>query len=315
MKYTITINQSGLVNAGILFKTDWIEWFIIDYLKDFVIYQKSKRVIYKNEEYTWLNYNHLIASLPCIKLNSKSAISKRISRLERLGLIKTLRAKDNTLYYTFTDKLIDICFARKKDIERLKRANPNISNTPSYPQLTDPVLRRETDPVRLKRTAQYNTKNTIINKDYNNDISFSSLKTKKIKKQINTDKHGENHVSQISNIKTTNVGQGFSIANRQSKPTSVKGLPYRAPKTCIQDIGSPYRAGSYREGLLYNHSNLRGKEIKGFSSFSNVWKVVENIRQRGLRNDYSDKRKMTANKETSSESVCSSPLSLDVTKN
>ena len=274
MKYTITINQSGLVNAGILFKTDWIEWFIIDYLKDFVIYQKSKRVIYKNEEYTRLNYNHLIASLPCIKLNSKSAISKRISRLERLGLIKTLRAKDNTLYYTFTDKLIDICFARKKDIERLKRANPNISDTPSYPQLTDPVLRRETDPVLLKRTAQYNTKNTIINKDYNNDISFSSLKTKNIKKlQINIDKHRE------------------------------KIKPLNTQRTQNKDFFS------------VNSVISVVKESKGFKTFSNIWEVVENIRQRGLRNAYSDKRKVTANKVTSSDSIHSSQSSPDVTKN
>ncbi|MBS4015629.1 MAG: hypothetical protein KGZ86_04255 [Candidatus Latescibacteria bacterium] len=186
MKYTITVNQSALAEYGLIYKTDWREWLIIDYLKDFVIYEHSKRIIYNNEEYIWLNYNHLMLSMPCLKLNSKSAVSVRIKKLERLGLIKTIQAPDNTLYYTFTDKMIDICFCRKKDIDRIK-SRPH---SQSYPHFSRPVRLTRTAPVRTGRTAQYNTNISIKNKDNNKDISFSSfLNTEEIKPQINTDEH------------------------------------------------------------------------------------------------------------------------------
>lgn len=120
MKYTITINQYGIFTNGLINKTDFTDWAIIDYLKDFAIYKKAKRIAFQNEEYIWLNYNHLIISLPLNKFKSKSALSQRIDKLRRLGLIKTVRAKDNTLYYTFTDKLIDICFARQTDLNRIE---------------------------------------------------------------------------------------------------------------------------------------------------------------------------------------------------
>lgn len=121
MKYTITINQSALHKSGLLYQTDWMEWCIIDYLKDFVIYKKSKRIIYQNEEYIWLNYRHLLKSLPCLKVISKSTISRRIQHLVALGLIKTIQTVDNSLYYTITDKMIDYFFDRQKDWERIKR--------------------------------------------------------------------------------------------------------------------------------------------------------------------------------------------------
>lgn len=121
MKYTITINQSALAESGLLHQTDWIEWCIIDYLKDFVLYKDSKRIRYENEEYIWLNYRHLLLNMPCLKIVSKSAISKRIRHLQELGLIKTIQATDNSLYYTITDKMIDYFFNRRKDLERVKK--------------------------------------------------------------------------------------------------------------------------------------------------------------------------------------------------
>jgi hypothetical protein len=190
MKYAITVNQSALAEYGLIYKTDWREWLIIDYLKDFVIYEHSKRIIYNNEEYIWLNYNHLIYHMPCLKLNCKSSVSVRIRKLEKLGLIKTIQAPDNTLYYTFTDKMIDICFCRKKDMQRLKSASVNSGSHKSYPHFSRPVRLTRTAPVRTGRTAQYNTKISIKNKDNNKDISFSSfLNTEEIKPPINTDEY------------------------------------------------------------------------------------------------------------------------------
>ena len=160
MKYTITINQSAILINGMINKTDLVDWAIIDYLKDFAIYKKAKKTIYQNDEYIWLNYNHLIMSMPLLKFKSKAALSKRINKLRQLELIKTYQTKDNTLFYTFTDQMIDICFARQSDIDRMKAQN------------SDPVSSRLTPPVTRRLTAQYKTKISIINKDNNRNTSF-----------------------------------------------------------------------------------------------------------------------------------------------
>jgi DNA-binding MarR family transcriptional regulator len=172
MKYTITINQYAIFKAGLIYKTDGVDWIIIDYLKDFALYKKAKKIIYQNEEYIWLNYNHLIVSLPLLHIKTKSSISARINKLVKLELLNTYRDNDNTLYYTFTDKLIDIIFARNCDINRIQ-AQKLMS---AASKRTDPVRGTITAPVRAGITAQYKTKISIINKDKNNnkDISFSS---------------------------------------------------------------------------------------------------------------------------------------------
>ncbi|MEO0091265.1 MAG: hypothetical protein ABIK61_00940 [candidate division WOR-3 bacterium] len=186
MKYTITINQLGILYAGLIFETDLIDWAIVDYLKDFIYYKQSKRVIYQGEEYIWLNYKHLMSSMPLIHLPDKRTLWRRISKLRRLGLIKTLKTKDNTLYYTFTDRLVDICFSKKSHIKRLKDKGP-VSNMD-----TGPVSIMDTGGVSNMDTAQYITKyqletnNQLVTKNNINDISFSFFKEpndKMIKRQ------------------------------------------------------------------------------------------------------------------------------------
>ncbi|MEO0092260.1 MAG: hypothetical protein ABIK61_06100, partial [candidate division WOR-3 bacterium] len=146
---------------------------IVDYLKDFIYYKQSKRVIYQGEEYIWLNYKQLMSSMPLIHLPDKRTLWRRISKLRRLGLIKTLKTKDNTLYYTFTDRLVDICFSKKSHIQRLKDKDP-VSNMD-----TGPVSIMDTGGVSNMDTAQYITKyqletnNQLVTKNNINDISFS----------------------------------------------------------------------------------------------------------------------------------------------
>jgi len=120
MKYTITINQFALFSAGLYGKVDYSDIAILEYLKDFVYYKNHKSIQVQNNEYIWLNYNHLIASLPFAYLKTKTPVSKRIMKLKNLGLINTYQAKDRTLYYTFTDKMIDLLFYTKTPFKPLK---------------------------------------------------------------------------------------------------------------------------------------------------------------------------------------------------
>jgi hypothetical protein len=81
MKYTITINQSAVFSNGMVNKTDLVDWAIIDYLKDFAIYRNARKIVCQGEEYIWLNYNHLINSLPLANLKYKAKLAHRINKL------------------------------------------------------------------------------------------------------------------------------------------------------------------------------------------------------------------------------------------
>jgi len=258
MKYTITINQYAVFTNGLINKTDFTDWAIIDYLKDFAIYKKAKRTVYQGEEYIWLNYNHLIVSLPLIKFKSKSALSQRINKLRQLGLIKTCQDKDNTLYYAFTDKLIDICFARQSDVNRIKAQN---SSYPVKPSLTPPV--------KSSLTAQYKTKYSILNKGNNKDISFSSsLKPKNIK-PLNTLKT-QKILPQVDTDKIVTLSDKRRVSNHRD--SSVVSLPQNDKL--------------YRNNSATSASSAV-KNVKGFSSLNgNIWKVLANIKQRSTGAKY-----------------------------
>jgi len=124
MKYTFTINQAGICQAGLQSKTDLIDWAIIDYLKDWFFAEKKKTILRQEDgkQYTWLNYNHLLESNPLLterdgkrlKKLDKHLIGIRLKRLKNLNLIKLFQEKDNTIYFTLTEFCVETCFFQQK---------------------------------------------------------------------------------------------------------------------------------------------------------------------------------------------------------
>ncbi|MEO0075243.1 MAG: hypothetical protein ABIK31_03950 [candidate division WOR-3 bacterium] len=107
----------------------------------------------------------------------------------------------------------------------------NLNDKKSYPHFPRPVLAHETAPVRIKRTAQYNTKISIINKDNNNlSSSDSSIKDKdqKLQVTIKTQKESaceDKSVKEVKGFQTMNVVWQVieNIRQRQfSKATQTK---------------------------------------------------------------------------------------------
>lgn len=120
MKYSIVINQVGIVNAGLHTKTDIIDWALIDYIKDWHFSKNAKKIISENEELTWINVPHLLQSMPLLserdantnRLNkaSQDTVTRRFKKLAELGLIKRFQLKDNSLYVRLTDLAVSVCF-------------------------------------------------------------------------------------------------------------------------------------------------------------------------------------------------------------
>jgi hypothetical protein len=86
MKYTILINQAHVFNAGLHTSTDLIDWAILDYINAWQANPKAARL----DDHVWINYRHLIKEMPLLGLNSKGAVSNRISKLRHLNLIKSV---------------------------------------------------------------------------------------------------------------------------------------------------------------------------------------------------------------------------------
>jgi hypothetical protein len=110
MKYSININQAGIVEHGLHTKTDLVDWAIIDYLMQWYFTERKKTVYdaEKETQFVWINYNHLIQEMPLIKIRTKSHISERIKKLRDLGLIETYLTKDKSLYFNLTPYCLQV---------------------------------------------------------------------------------------------------------------------------------------------------------------------------------------------------------------
>ena len=96
---------------GLCGKLDITDMAILDYIHGWCAAPRADRTVADHEEYTRINYTHLIEEMPILGIRKKDTVSARINRLRVGGLIKTFRAKDNTLYVRLTRKCYDLFFS------------------------------------------------------------------------------------------------------------------------------------------------------------------------------------------------------------
>jgi len=108
MKYSILVNQVGIArDKELLENTDLIDWAIIDYLFDW-LKVSGAQVFTDNagRRFVWCSYDHLIAQMPLLKL-SKSALSRRLTKMRKLGLIITKKI-DRRIFVYVTSRAVDV---------------------------------------------------------------------------------------------------------------------------------------------------------------------------------------------------------------
>lgn len=105
LKFSIRINQAGIVKSGLLEHTDLVDWAMIDYLLGWqqCVNRKVKRIKFQDQIFTRVNYNYLISQLPIIKIETKRSLIYRFAKLRNLKLLETRQAPENTLYFRLTD--------------------------------------------------------------------------------------------------------------------------------------------------------------------------------------------------------------------
>jgi len=111
MKYTILINQAGIVDAGLADKTDFSDWAILEYI---VAWQSHSNAM-RYGDHIWLNYKNLLSEIPMLCVRTKSGISTRIARLRDLKLLSTKQTDDNRLYVKVTDFYLSVVGFRPGD--------------------------------------------------------------------------------------------------------------------------------------------------------------------------------------------------------
>jgi len=131
IKYTIVINQKAVVDAfpelqeevrermrkgkgekpkrGVI--PDIVDLAIFDYIREICASEHPgiKRMKVGEDVYTWIDLDHLLVSMPLLPIRDKGALSRRIRKLNRLGLIETEHGKGFSLFVRLTplaDKLV-----------------------------------------------------------------------------------------------------------------------------------------------------------------------------------------------------------------
>lgn len=136
MKYTITINQKALVELAP--SLDLVDCAILDYVYHLCASPSEavgkQRVTNDAGTWTWVNYGHLMADMPLLRIKSGGAISKRVQALQAAGFIDSMKGKGFRLYVRMLP-LIDSAFTETKASVRTgesqlspRRKNQDTSN-------------------------------------------------------------------------------------------------------------------------------------------------------------------------------------------
>src|SRR3989304_9186475 len=135
LQYSITIPQLGIVANGLLDKTSPVDWIILDYIRRWELNKKAQAITKDGKRQVRINFKHLLECLPILQyfdIHSKPPITRRLKKLSQLELIKTFKAKDNTLFVRLTDKTWE-CYQTRLDDEE--------------DEISPPVPPREKQPV------------------------------------------------------------------------------------------------------------------------------------------------------------------------
>lgn len=133
--YSITIPQLGIVANGLLDKTDPVDWILVDYIRRWELNKKAQTITKDGKKRVRINFKHLLGSLPILhyfKIHSKPPITRKLQKLEKLGLIETFKAKDNTLFARLTDRAWE-CYQTRLSEQIEDEISPPVSPREKHP--------------------------------------------------------------------------------------------------------------------------------------------------------------------------------------
>lgn len=114
MKYTFLFNQAGIVDAGLVDKTDFNDWAILEYVAEWQVHGSARM----EQGHVWMNYKHLLAEMPMLSVRTKSGVSARVKRLKELGLLSAFQGEHNALFVKVTDFYCQVMRFRGETVKK-----------------------------------------------------------------------------------------------------------------------------------------------------------------------------------------------------
>ncbi|WP_367154668.1 hypothetical protein [Methylomonas sp. HYX-M1] len=122
MKFTVLINQFGIVKSGLHESTDLTDWAVIDYIK-----WLSDKGDVRADGFVLFEYRVFIEDMPMSGLNSNGGLSKRVHKLRGLKLIEVTKDDGGYLYAKLTDYCRHI-ISMKPDADDLQKERDAIDS-------------------------------------------------------------------------------------------------------------------------------------------------------------------------------------------
>ncbi len=123
MKFTLVINQAGVVRCGLLGRVDVIALCVLDYLGGWFFCGKAKRAVVDGREYVWLHYEHAVEELPLL-FNPQATVETRKNQLSRLvrglreaGLVESVKV-GRDLYLRPSDLAASLASSRERTVTK-----------------------------------------------------------------------------------------------------------------------------------------------------------------------------------------------------
>ena len=117
MKYTIEgLYQQVMLDLGL----DCTDAVILRYIIDFYCSKKMTKVFNEGKEYFWLSYKSVLKELPALGIKTKDAVSRRMKKYVKCGLMEHYTKREDGTYYCFrfTDKYDNLIY--KEDDKNIK---------------------------------------------------------------------------------------------------------------------------------------------------------------------------------------------------
>lgn len=226
LQYSITIPQLGIVANGLLDKAEPVDWILLDYIRRWELNKRAQAITKDGKRLVRINFKHLLESLPILhyfKIHSKSPITRKLQKLEKLGVIETFKAKDNTLFARLTEKAWE-CYQT-----RLSKHTEDEISPPVPLREKQPVSHIEKYPVPPREEQHnresidnQNSKSFIKRKSYFNSIK----KNKNENHSSNGNKNRENHDPSLTEEK---IKQNLEII-RKAQEKLLQKTSFDEPK-------------------------------------------------------------------------------------
>lgn len=223
MEYNININQCGVVKTGLVDKLDLVDCSILHYIRGWIWrHGRNAAVIcLHGRPYVWIHFRTLMDEMPLLHITCREALSRRLRKLEQLGLIKRFSDPGKRVYITTTELCETIYHSASVIDEVIDEVSHevidevSVESTPLEPMTDDRVNSKRTPSTLLTSDSKVSKVVTGQSLPPPQEVTDESL-------QVVTDE-SPNHYKELTANNRSTVRSDVQVRNH--KNTQVEASP------------------------------------------------------------------------------------------